>query len=74
MLVPQVLGLWAIVTFMFFLNARALNVGLSLLFFFLTITFSLLSGGITSLGSEKAAGWFGMITAAIAFYVSLSNQ
>lgn len=68
-----VLGLWAIVTFMFFLNALALNVGLSLLFFFLTITFSLLSGGITSLGSEKAAGWFGMITAATAFYIGFAE-
>ena len=70
----QVLGLWAFVTFLFFLNALALNVGLSLLFFFLTLTFSLLAGGETSLGSEKAACWFGVITAATAFYVSLPDH
>ena len=49
----QMLALWSIFTFLLFLNALALNVALSSLFFMLTITFALLAGGEKSLGSEK---------------------
>ena len=49
----QLLGLWAIVTFVFLLNALALNVALSALFFFLTLTFALLSAGEGNLAAEK---------------------
>ena len=49
----QMLGLWAIVTFAFFINALALNMALTALFFFLTITFALLSGGVGGLAAEK---------------------
>ena len=49
----QFLILWGIFTFLFFLNALALNVGLSLLFFFLTITFMLLAAGVTHPKSNK---------------------
>jgi len=65
--------LWGIFTFLFFLNALALNVGLSLLFFFLTITFMLLAAGVTHPKSNKAGGWFGVITAAIAFYIAFAE-
>lgn len=47
------LALWAIVTFLFFLNTIFLNVALSCLFFMLTLTFCLLAGGETVLNSEK---------------------
>ena len=47
------LGLWSIFTFLLFLNALALNIALSSLFFMLTLTFALLAGGQTALGSEK---------------------
>lgn len=67
------LALWAVVTFLFFLNTLALNIALSCLFFMLTLTFCLLAGGETVLGSEKAGGWCGMITAAIAFYIGFAE-
>lgn len=67
------LALWAFITAFFFLNAIFLNIALSCLFFMLTLTFCLLAGGESVLGSEKAGGWCGLITAAIAFYIGFAE-
>lgn len=67
------LGLWAIVTFVFFTNAIFLNIALSALFFMLTITFALLSAGEGSRNCEIAGGWFGLMTAAIAVFIAFAE-
>ena len=56
------LGLWAIVTFVFFTNAIFLNIALSALFFMLTITFALLSAGEGSRNCEIVSTSYGPCT------------
>jgi len=66
---------WGVVTFLFFLATLRKSVGLSVLFFFLTITFVLLAladfTGTAGLG--KAGGGFGVVTALIAYYCGLAE-
>jgi succinate-acetate transporter protein len=66
---------WAVVTFLFFLATLRKSVGLSVLFFFLTITFMLLAiadfSGTATIG--KAGGGFGIVTALVAYYCGLAE-
>jgi len=67
---------WMIVTFLFFIGALRKSVGLSALFLFLTLTFMLLAVGnlVQKENVLKAGGYFGIITAAIAYYCGLSEM
>jgi hypothetical protein len=66
---------WAVVTFLFFIATLRKSIGLSVLFFCLTITFVLLSisdfSGNATLG--KAGGAVGIVTALVAYYVGLAE-
>ncbi|KAI0364895.1 FUN34 transmembrane protein [Pilatotrama ljubarskyi] len=69
---------WMIVTFLLFIATLRRNMGLVVLFFFLTITFALLGAGKFSTAHavtlDKAGGGFGIITAMIAFYVGTAEM
>ncbi|KAF8266383.1 GPR1/FUN34/yaaH family-domain-containing protein [Lactarius quietus] len=66
---------WMIVTFLFFIGSLRKSIGLTALFFFLTLTFLVL--GVAELVKKdnigKAGGYLGIITALIAFYCGLSE-
>ncbi|PWN44670.1 putative FUN34-transmembrane protein [Ceraceosorus guamensis] len=66
---------WGIFTFIMLLASFRASIGLASLFLFLDITFWLLVGAEFSGNSmvEVAAGAFGIITAAIAFYVGAAG-
>ncbi|KAH8091401.1 FUN34 transmembrane protein [Cristinia sonorae] len=66
---------WGLLTFILLVAASRRNMGLIALFAFLTITFFLLAGGEYTgrLNVTKAGGYFGIITALIAFYVGLAE-
>ncbi|THH29444.1 hypothetical protein EUX98_g4739 [Antrodiella citrinella] len=66
---------WAIVTFILLISTLRRNVGLIALFSFLDLTFILLAAGAFSGNANipKAAGYFGVITALIAYYVGLAE-
>jgi len=66
---------WFILTFLLFIASIKKNVGLVVLFGFLTSTFLLLAVGLFtgSLGATKAGGALGAITAFVAYYVGLSE-
>ncbi|CEH13373.1 probable fun34-transmembrane protein involved in ammonia production [Ceraceosorus bombacis] len=66
---------WGIFTFIMLLASFRASIGLASLFLFLDITFWLLVGAEFSGNSmvETAAGAFGIITAAIAFYVGAAG-
>ena len=51
------------------------NIGLISLFFCLTITFMLLMIGdyVNEVAITKAGGWFGIVTAFIAYYCAAAN-
>jgi len=61
---------WMIVTFLFFIGSLRKSIGLTALFFFLTLTFMVLA--ISELTKKaniaKAGGYLGIITALIAYY------
>ncbi|OJT15595.1 Glyoxylate pathway regulator [Trametes pubescens] len=69
---------WMIVTFLLFIGSLRRNMGLVVLFFFLTITFALLGAGKFSTAHaitlDKAGGAFGIITALVAFYVGTAQM
>ncbi|TBU39642.1 FUN34 transmembrane protein [Dichomitus squalens] len=69
---------WFIVTFLLLVASLRRNLGLVVLFFFLTITFALLGSGKFStahaVALDKAGGAFGIITAFIAFYVGTAEM
>ncbi|KAI0055325.1 Gpr1 family protein [Artomyces pyxidatus] len=67
---------WMIVTFLFFLASLRKNVGLSALFFFLTLTFMLLAVGDYQRKEKvtKAGGGLGIVTAFIAYYVGFAEM
>ncbi|KAI0638769.1 FUN34 transmembrane protein [Trametes polyzona] len=69
---------WMIVTALLFVATLRRNMGLVVLFFFLTITFALLGAGKFSTAHavtlDKAGGAFGIITAMIAFYVGTAEM
>jgi len=66
---------WFILTFLLFIASLRKNIGLVVLFGFLTITFLILAVGefTGSLGTTKAGGALGAITAFVAYYVGLSE-
>ncbi|KAI9431423.1 Gpr1 family protein [Lactarius indigo] len=66
---------WMVVTFLFFIGALRKSVGLTALFFFLTITFMVLSIGFLMKKDNigKAGGYLGIFTALIAYYAGLSE-
>jgi succinate-acetate transporter protein len=61
---------WMVVTFLFFIGSLRKSIGLTALFFFLTLTFMVLA--ISELLKKdnigKAGGYLGIITALIAYY------
>jgi succinate-acetate transporter protein len=61
---------WMIVTFLFFVGSLRKSIGLTALFFFLTLTFMVLAiGELTKKANiGKAGGYLGIITALIAYY------
>ncbi len=59
--------LMGIFTFVLWMCTLKLNITLSLLIFFLMMTFFLLAGGVKYTLTDYVAGWFGLITSAIAF-------
>ncbi|KAI0259292.1 GPR1/FUN34/yaaH family-domain-containing protein [Gloeopeniophorella convolvens] len=67
---------WMIITFLFFLGALRKSVGLTALFFFLTLTFMLLAIGNMMKKTDilKGGGYLGIITAFIAYYCGLSEM
>ncbi|MCO5601590.1 hypothetical protein L7F22_055713 [Adiantum nelumboides] len=74
---------WTIFTFLMFLASLRTTIALALLFLFLTITFALLTAaefGSRTLGdfghftnTHQAAGFFGIATAALAWYSALAG-
>ena len=53
---PQVLAIWSIFTFLLFICTLGLNLALATLFILLTITFALLSAGVTHATTNKVGG------------------
>jgi len=66
---------WGVVTFLFFLATLRKSIGLSVLFFSLTITFVLLSIADFQANESfgKAGGALGIVTALIAYYNGLAE-
>lgn len=66
---------WAIVTFLFFIATLRKSVGLTVLFFFLTVTFAILAIADFRKNESvgKAGGAFGIITALVAYYCGLAE-
>jgi len=66
---------WMVITFLFFLASLRKSVGLTSLFFTLTVTFLLLAVGNyqKSDGILKTGGVFGIVTAMIAYYCGLAE-
>jgi len=66
---------WMIVTFLFFIGSLRKSIGLSALFFFLTATFLVLAVGFLNkkVNVVKVGGYFGVVTALIAYYCGLSE-
>ncbi|KAH9021654.1 GPR1/FUN34/yaaH family-domain-containing protein [Lactarius deliciosus] len=66
---------WMVVTFLFLIGAIRKSVGLTALFFFLTLTFMVLSIGFLMKKDniDKAGGYLGIITALIAYYCGLAE-
>ncbi|PIL27887.1 transporter [Ganoderma sinense ZZ0214-1] len=68
---------WFIVTFLLLIGSLRKNMGLIVLFFFLTITFALLGAGKFSkdnaVALTKAGGSLGIVTAFVAFYVGTAE-
>jgi hypothetical protein len=67
---------WMIVTFLFFIGSIRKSIGLSALFFFLTATFLVLAVGFLNQKTNivKVGGYFGIITALIAYYCGLADM
>lgn len=66
---------WAIMTAFLLIASHRSNVGMVALFFFLFVTFVLLAAAEfnSSLTTQRAAGAFGVITSAVAWYDALSG-
>eukprot|EP01083_Nonionella_stella_P083456 230793_1 len=62
-----VMGLF---TFVLWMCTFKLNMTLSLLIFSLMMTFFLLAGGVDSIPVDYVAGWFGLFTASVAFWLA----
>lgn len=68
--VQAMLCLMGIFTFIMLIMTFVMNVTISLLFFLLMSTFFLLAGGVENTKVDKAAGWVGMATAAVAYWLA----
>ncbi|KAL7421343.1 hypothetical protein Q5752_004228 [Cryptotrichosporon argae] len=70
------LAAWGIVTFIFLIAALRSSIALVSLFFFLDVTFWILTAGFfaESTNTIKAGGAFGILTAAIAGYTALAGM
>ncbi|KAI0294186.1 Gpr1 family protein [Russula brevipes] len=66
---------WTVVTFLFFIATLRKSVGLTMLFFFLTVTFMVLAIGDFRKNEDihKIGGGFGIVTALIAYYCGLAE-
>lgn len=66
---------WMVVTFLFLIGALRKSVGLTALFFFLTLTFMVLAIGnlMKKDNLGKAGGYLGIVTALIAYYCGLAE-
>lgn len=66
---------WFAFTFIMFLGTLRTNLGLASVFFFLFTTFALLGAAnfTGSLAVQKAGGWFGIITALLAYYTGAAQ-
>jgi succinate-acetate transporter protein len=77
--VPTAVGVfllgWTIITFYLIFPAMRINVAVLGVFIALTVTFVLLTIGAfhSSTSLNKAGGWAGIVTAAIAFYASAAG-
>jgi len=66
---------WAFFTFILFLASLRLNGATVLLFFLLTVTFFILALGnfLGSAAATRAGGGFGLVTAAVAWYIAAAG-
>ena len=60
-------------TFVLWICTMKLNRTLNLLFFLLTVTFFLLTGGVRNETVDKIGGWFGFVTAAVAYWLAAAE-
>jgi len=67
---------WMVVTFLFFIGSLRKSIGLSALFFFLTLTFMVLAISFLMKKDNigKAGGYLGVVTALIAYYCGLAEM
>eukprot|EP00887_Chlorella_sp_A99_P002205 scaffold21.g2205.t1 len=84
----MLLALWGIITWIFMASDAVhcvlgsgfrivtleLNFATFLLFFFLSVLFWFLSGGQTSITFIRIGGWWGLVTAGIAFYIAAADM
>lgn len=67
--VQAMLIMMGIFTFILWICTFKQNIAICSLIFSLMLTFFLLAAGIDDYKTDKAAGWFGIITSAIAFFI-----
>lgn len=60
-------------TFVMWICTLTMNATIAILFFLLTSTFFLLAGGVEDDTVDKVAGWFGMATAATAYWLGAAE-
>lgn len=65
-------SLMGIVSFFFMFLSAAICVALPVTFLFLTVMFFMLAAGLVNERVAKAAGWWGLVTAAVALYMGLA--
>lgn len=68
--VQAMLSLMGIFTFVMFICTLVMNMTISLLLFLLMMTFFLLAVGVENETVDKVGGWFGMATAATAYWLA----
>lgn len=71
--VQAMLALMGIFTFVLFLCTLVMNITISVLLFLLFMTFVLLSAGVENETVDIVGGWFGMATAATAYWLATAE-
>ena len=71
--IQAMLVLMGIFTFIMWICTLKMNATISLLFFLLASTFCLLAGGVVNETVDKTAGWFGVATAATAYWLGAAE-
>mmetsp|Transcript_6237 Transcript_6237/g.7157 ORF Transcript_6237/g.7157 Transcript_6237/m.7157 type:complete len:316 (+) Transcript_6237:105-1052(+) len=71
--VQMMFCLWGLFTTALWLCTFRLNKTLCLLFFLLATLFFMLAAGVKDKTVDKAAGWIGMVTAAVAFWLGFAE-